>query len=114
MNNTIEAIRNTLLDPSNPAHALFTAPPSYEEATYSAEKIMRERTLAILAAQAHCPASATGYLANLQSPSLTEGVMLDSIRQLFRTLGRPQWDAIYRAFVDSRGYSNGDLERFLA
>lgn len=113
MNNTVESIRAAILAPENPARDIFGAP-TYESADRHAKSIMYGRTLAIIAAQSQCPTISSGYLANLQSPSLSESVMVDSLRCLHGQLPVEQWDALYRAFIDSRGYSDGDLERFLS
>lgn len=112
MNNSYESIKSALLNPSAAAKAIFGEIMNEEMADFSARNIMKERAAAIIAAGNEASQKCAGYVAALSSANLSEAVCRDSIKMLWGNISKEAWDALYKAFIDGRGYSEGDLERF--
>jgi hypothetical protein len=114
MNNTIESIENSIMNPPEAARNMFGRNLITQDmARAKAKSIIKARSLAVIAAGCECPANCIGYLDTLTSTSLGQDVCYDSIRMLRGKISDQTWDNLYKAFVDERGCSDGDQYRFL-
>lgn len=68
------------------------------DAAAEAKKIMSERILAILACSSLVPQSSSGYLSDLQSPTLKWEVARDRLIQLKPVLPYQEWGRLTRSF----------------
>lgn len=84
--------------PDSPMATMFGRKFIRRDAAVEAAKTMRERGLAILACSPLVPQSSAGYLADLQSPSLSWEIAKDRLNQLKPTLPYFEFERLRRSF----------------